>query len=419
MKSFILLFETQINMKQTKLILILAFLFGNMTFCKSKPDNNSSSNEIQASSAEAQAEILPGADRPEIYLPMLRGKKVALAVNQTSILPSKENMHLVDFLLEQGIEVKKVFVPEHGFRGKADAGEKVDNSIDSATGLPLVSLYGSSKKPSEEALADVDIVIFDIQDVGIRFYTFISTLHYLMEACAEQDKKLMIFDRPNPNGDYIDGPVLEKGYESFVGMHPIPIVHGLTVGELAQMINGEGWLEGAVKAPIEVIPVANWNHEDHYSLPVKPSPNLPNDLAIRLYPSLCFFEGTDISLGRGTMFPFQVYGYPDPKFGDFTFTPVSIEGMSKYPPQQDKLCYGKDLRDEPLSHQFTLSYLLDAYRIADKGASFFNAFFDKLAGSDQLRKSIIAGKSEESIRSSWQRKLDAYKTKRKLYLIYK
>ncbi|WP_339900801.1 DUF1343 domain-containing protein [uncultured Cyclobacterium sp.] len=406
-------------MKQTKLILILAFLFGNMTFCKSKPDNDSSSIKILAPSEEEKAEILPGADRPEVYLPKLRGKKVALAVNQTSILPSKGNMHLVDFLLGQGIEIKKVFVPEHGFRGKADAGEKVDNSIDSETGIPLVSLYGSSKKPSEEALADVDIVIFDIQDVGIRFYTFISTLHYLMEACAEQDKKLMIFDRPNPNGDYVDGPVLEKGYESFVGMHPIPIVHGLTVGELAQMINGEGWLKGAVKAPIEVIPVANWEHKDHYSLPVKPSPNLPNDLAIRLYPSLCFFEGTDISLGRGTMFPFQVYGYPDPKFGDFTFTPVSIDGMSKYPPQQDKLCYGKDLRDEPLSHQFTLSYLLDAYRIADKGASFFNAFFDKLAGSDRLRKSIIAGESEESIRSSWQKELDAYKTKRKLYLIYK
>tara|TARA_R110000744_G_scaffold203096_1_gene321971 strand:- start:50 stop:1309 length:1260 start_codon:yes stop_codon:yes gene_type:complete len=419
MKSFILLTETQINMKQTKLILILAFLFGNMTFCKSKPDNDSSSIKILAPSEEEKAEILPGADRPEVYLPKLRGKKVALAVNQTSILPSKGNMHLVDFLLGQGIEIKKVFVPEHGFRGKADAGEKVDNSIDSETGIPLVSLYGSSKKPSEEALADVDIVIFDIQDVGIRFYTFISTLHYLMEACAEQDKKLMIFDRPNPNGDYVDGPVLEKGYESFVGMHPIPIVHGLTVGELAQMINGEGWLKGAVKAPIEVIPVANWEHKDHYSLPVKPSPNLPNDLAIRLYPSLCFFEGTDISLGRGTMFPFQVYGYPDPKFGDFTFTPVSIDGMSKYPPQQDKLCYGKDLRDEPLSHQFTLSYLLDAYRIADKGASFFNAFFDKLAGSDRLRKSIIAGESEESIRSSWQKELDAYKTKRKLYLIYK
>ncbi|AEL28052.1 exo-beta-N-acetylmuramidase NamZ family protein [Cyclobacterium marinum] len=406
-------------MKQTKLILILAFLFGNMTFCKSKPDNISSSIEISAQSEEAKPEILPGADRPEVYLPKLKGKKVALAVNQTSILPSKNNMHLVDFLLEQGIEVKKVFVPEHGFRGKADAGEKVDNSIDAETGIPLVSLYGSSKKPSKEALADVDIVIFDIQDVGIRFYTFISTLHYLMEACAEQDKKLMIFDRPNPNGDYIDGPVLEKGYESFVGMHPIPIVHGLTVGELAQMINGEGWLKDEVKAPIEIIPVANWTHDDHYSLPVKPSPNLPNDIAIRLYPSLCFFEGTDVSLGRGTLFPFQVYGYPDPKFGDFTFTPVSIDGMSKYPPQQDKLCYGKDLRNEPLSHRFTLSYLLDAYRLADQGDSFFNSFFDKLAGSDRLRKSIIAGESEENIRSSWQKGLDVYKTKRKLYLIYK
>ena len=419
MKSFILLTQTQINMKQTKLILILAFLFGNMTFCKSKPDNISSSIEISAQSEEAKPEILSGADRPEVYLPKLKGKKVALAVNQTSILPSKNNMHLVDFLLEQGIEVKKVFVPEHGFRGKADAGEKVDNSIDAETGIPLVSLYGSSKKPSKEALADVDIVIFDIQDVGIRFYTFISTLHYLMEACAEQDKKLMIFDRPNPNGDYIDGPVLEKGYESFVGMHPIPIVHGLTVGELAQMINGEGWLKDEVKAPIEIIPVANWTHDDHYSLPVKPSPNLPNDIAIRLYPSLCFFEGTDVSLGRGTLFPFQVYGYPDPKFGDFTFTPVSIDGMSKYPPQQDKLCYGKDLRNEPLSHQFTLSYLLDAYRLADQGDSFFNSFFDKLAGSDRLRKSIIAGESEENIRSSWQKGLDVYKTKRKLYLIYK
>lgn len=406
-------------MKQTKLILILAFLFGNMTFCKSKPDNSSSSIEISASSQEVKPEVLPGADRPEVYLPKLNGKRVALAVNQTSILTSKNNMHLVDFLLEQGVEVKKVFVPEHGFRGTADAGEKVDNSVDAETGIPLVSLYGSSKKPSRDALADVDIVIFDIQDVGIRFYTYISTLHYLMEACAEQNKELMIFDRPNPNGDYIDGPVLQKGYESFVGMHPIPIVHGLTVGELAQMINGEGWLKGAVKAPIEVIPLANWKHKDHYSLPVKPSPNLPNDLAIRLYPSLCFFEGTDISLGRGTMFPFQVYGYPDPKFGEFTFTPVSIEGMSKHPPQQDKKCYGKDLRDEPLSHQFTLSYLLEAYKIADKGASFFNAFFDKLAGSDRLRKSIIAGESEESIRTSWEEELDAYKTKRKLYLIYK
>ncbi|GEO22512.1 hypothetical protein CQA01_30460 [Cyclobacterium qasimii] len=417
MKSFILLTETQINMKQTKLILILAFLFGNMTFCKSKPDNDSRSID-EPSPIEAPKVVLPGADRPGVYLPKLIGKRVALAVNQTSILTSKDNLHLVDFLLEQGIEVKKVFVPEHGFRGDADAGEKVDNTVDPKTGLPLVSLYGKSKKPSIEALADVDIVIFDIQDVGIRFYTFISTLHYLMEACAEQNKTLMIFDRPNPNGDYIDGPILQKGYESFVGMHPIPIVHGLTVAELAQMINGEGWLKNGVKAPIEVVPVANWKHEIPYSLPVKPSPNLPNDVSIRLYPSLCFFEGTDVSLGRGTLFPFQVYGYPDAKFGDFTFTPVSIDGMSKYPPQQDKLCYGKDLREEPLSHQFTLSYLLETYKIANKGPAFFNAFFDKLAGSDELRKLIIAGESEENIRSTWKQGLDSYKVKRKQYLIY-
>lgn len=404
-------------MKHFKLILILSFLFGNMTFCKSKSDKTNNTG-INDAPEKVSQNIRPGADRPEIYLPKLKGKNIALAVNQTSMVNSKDQIHLVDYLLNQGIEVKKVFVPEHGFIGDADAGEKVDNTVDPKTGLPLVSLYGSSKKPSIEALADVDIVIFDIQDVGVRFYTFISTLHYLMEACAEQNKQLMVFDRPNPNGDYINGPVLQEGFESFVGMHPIPIVHGMTVGELAQMINGEGWLKNGIKAPLEVVPIENWTHKDHYALPVKPSPNLPNDVAIRLYPSLCFFEGTDISLGRGTLFPFQVYGYPDPKFGDFTFTPVSIEGMSKNPPQQNKLCYGKDLRDEPLSHQFTLSYLLEAYRLANNGAAFFNAFFDKLAGSDRLRKSIIAGESEAAIRASWQQELDTYKAKRKQYLIY-
>ena len=404
-------------MKHFKLILILSFLIGIMTFCKSQSDKNSEI-VVSDSSKESTGIVRPGADRPEAYLPKLKGKSVALAVNQTSILTSKDNIHLVDFLLDQGVEVKKVFVPEHGFRGDADAGEKVDNTIDPKTGLPLVSLYGSSKKPSREALADVDIVIFDIQDVGVRFYTFISTLHYLMEACAEQNKPLMVFDRPNPNGDYVDGPVLEEGFESFVGMHPIPIVHGLTVGELAQMINGEGWLKDGVKAPLEVVTMDHWTHKDSYSLPIKPSPNLPNDISIRLYPSLCFFEGTDISLGRGTLFPFQVYGYPDPKFGDFTFTPVSIEGMSKNPPQQNKLCYGKDLRDEPLSHQFTLSYLLETYELSNKGPAFFNAFFDKLAGSDKLRKSIIEGESEATIRASWEQELEAYKAKRKQYLIY-
>ncbi len=363
-------------------------------------------------------EAVPGADRPEIYLPKLANKRVALAVNQTSVLTQSDNLHLVDFLLQEGITVQKVFVPEHGFRGDADAGEKVENQVDPKTGIPLVSLYGDSKKPSESALADVDIVIFDIQDVGVRFYTFISTLHYLMEACAEQGKALMIMDRPNPNGDYVDGPVLQPGYESFVGMHPIPVVHGLTVGELARMINGEGWLKNQVKANIDIIPIDQWQHANHYTLPIKPSPNLPNDVAIRLYPSLCFFEGTNISLGRGTLFPFQVYGYPDPKFGDFTFTPVSIEGMSKNPPQQDKLCYGKDLRNEPLTHRFTLSHLLEAYRIADSGPNFFNNFFDKLAGTDQLRKAILDGEDEASIRESWAEDLEAYGAKRAKYLIY-
>lgn len=402
-------------MKHLKLILLTAFLFTNFTFC-GKGYNNSI--EIDTREATTPTAILPGADRPDIYLPLLEGKRVALAVNQTSVLTHRNNLHLVDFLLQSGIDVKKVFVPEHGFRGDADAGEHVANQIDAKTGLPLVSLYGASKKPSKEAFSDVDIIIFDIQDVGIRFYTFISTLHYLMEACAEQNKPLMILDRPNPNGDYVDGPILKEGYTSFVGMHPIPVVHGLTVGELAQMINGEDWLENRVKAPIEIIPIDNWTHDTAYSLPIKPSPNLPNDVSIRLYPSLCYFEGTDVSLGRGTHFPFQVYGYPDPKFGDFTFTPVSIEGMSKNPPQQDKKCYGKDLRNEPLGHRFTLSYLLEAYQLSGKKEKFFNNFFDKLAGSDQLRKDMLAGKTEAEIRAGWQPDLNAFKTLRENYLLY-
>ncbi|OYX16316.1 MAG: hypothetical protein B7Z16_11680, partial [Algoriphagus sp. 32-45-6] len=291
-------------------------------------------------------QVLVGAEQAQIYLPLLKGKKVGLVGNQTSILPQSENKHVVDFLLESGVQVKKVFVPEHGFRGTADAGEKVDNSVDQKSGLPIISLYGNNKKPSAEQIKDLDVVIFDLQDVGTRFFTYISTMHYVMEACAEQGKKVIIFDRPNPNGGYIDGPMLKPGFESFVGMHNIPIVHGLTVGELAQMINGEKWLKGGLTVDLEVIPVANWTHAQPYSLPVKPSPNLPSDLAIKLYPSTCFFEGTVMSLGRGTYDPFQMYGYPDPKFGTFTFKPVSIDGMSKTPPHQDKLCYGVDLRGE-------------------------------------------------------------------------
>lgn len=403
-------------MKNIKLILLLTFLFGNLTFCTSQSD--SKEDEQKVDSLDTAKPITPGADRPQVYLPKLKDKRVALAVNQTSVLTQKQHQHLVDFLLEEGVAIQKVFVPEHGFRGDADAGEKVENQVDPQTGLPLVSLYGDSKKPSREALSDVDVVLFDIQDVGVRFYTFISTLHYLMEACAEQGKPLMIMDRPNPNGDYVDGPVLQPGFESFVGMHPIPVVHGLTVGELARMINGEGWLKNGIQAEIDIIEIDQWKHSEAYALPIKPSPNLPNDLSIRLYPSLCYFEGTNISLGRGTLFPFQVYGYPDPKFGDFTFTPVSIEGMSKNPPQQDKLCYGKDLRSEPLTHQFTLKYLLEAYRIADNGPAFFNNFFDKLAGTDALRKAILNGDNEAEIRESWKEDLEQYRRMRANYLIY-
>lgn len=363
--------------------------------------------------------ILPAADQPELYLSKLSGKSVGIVANQTSILTQSNQKHVVDFLLEKGISVKKVFVPEHGFRGVADAGEKVDNTIDSKTGLPIISLYGNNKKPTAAQIKDLDLIIFDLQDVGVRFYTYISTMHYVMEAAAENGVPVMIFDRPNPNGDYIAGPVLKPGFESFVGMHPIPVVHGLTVGELAKMINGEKWLKGGLQANLEVIPVGNWTHNTRYNLPVKPSPNLPNDLSIRLYPSTCFFEGTIVSLGRGTLFPFQTYGYPDPAFGKFTFTPVSIDGMSKTPPLQNQLCYGVDLRNESLSHQFTLKYLLDAYQKSGKGKAFFSNYFNTLAGTDQLKKMIIEGKTASEIEASWQSDLDSYKKLREKYLIYK
>lgn len=363
--------------------------------------------------------ILTAADQPELYLSKLAGKSVGIVANQTSILTQNNQQHVVDFLLEKGIQVKKVFVPEHGFRGLADAGEKVDNMIDSKTGLPIISLYGNNKKPTDAQIKDLDLIIFDLQDVGVRFFTYISTMHYVMEAAAENGVSVMIFDRPNPNADYIAGPVLKLGFESFVGMHPIPVVHGLTVGELAKMINGEKWLKGKLEVDLEVIPIGNWTHNSRYNLPIKPSPNLPNDLAIRLYPSTCFFEGTIVSLGRGTLFPFQVYGYPDPAFGDFTFTPISIDGMSKSPPLQDQVCYGVDLRNESMNQQFTLKYLLDAYHKSGKGKAFFNNYFNTLAGTDQLKKMILEGKTTSEIEASWQSDLDTFKKLRVKYLIYK
>ena len=372
-----------------------------------------------ASSAIGIAQgIRAGAEQAQLYLPQLQGKKVGIVGNQTSILPQSNQQHLVDFLLDNKTQVVKVFVPEHGFRGTADAGEKVNNSIDTKTGLPIVSLYGANKKPSAEQLKDLDVLLFDLQDVGVRFFTYISTLHYVMEACAEQGKPLILLDRPNPNGNYVDGPILKKGFESFVGMHPIPIVHGLSIGELAQMINGEKWLKGGAKVNLTVIPVANWNHAMAYELPVKPSPNLPNALSIRLYPSTCLFEGTVVSLGRGTYFPFQVYGYPDAKFGDFSFTPVAIDGMSKTPPHQDHLCYGRDLRNESLDQPFTLSYLIEAYQRSEMKEKFFNSYFNTLVGTDELKKQILAGKTETEIRKTWQQGLTDYAQLRKKYLLY-
>lgn len=376
--------------------------------------------QVQASSEAivTTASILPGADQLDRYLPLLTGKKVGLMGNQTSIVG---NRHLVDVLLEEGVELKFAFAPEHGFRGDIERGEKVSNEVDVQTGLPLYSLYGKNEK-ADSIVASVDIMIFDLQDVGARFYTYITSMHRVMQLCANHGKKLIVLDRPNPNGDQVDGPVRKDDkFKSNVSYHEIAMVHGLTVGELAGMINGEGWLDDGAQCDLEVITVENYDHTMPYELPVIPSPSLPNHLSVRLYMSLCLFEGTDISVGRGTDWPFQVLGYPDPVFGDFTFTPGTRPGMAAHVEQQDKLCYGLDLRDlDPQEQTFTLEYLVDFYRKAPFKDKFFSRpdFFDKLAGTDELRKQIMAGKSEAEIRASWAADLDAYKAMRKKYLLY-
>jgi uncharacterized protein YbbC (DUF1343 family) len=367
-------------------------------------------------SNESDQSLQLGAERTELYLPEIRNKNVGLLVNHTSLTDS---MHLVDFLLAQKLDIKRIFAPEHGFRGKADAGELVKDDIDEKTGIPVVSLYGDNKKPGPDQLSGLDIVIFDIQDVGVRFYTYISSMHYMMEACAENGVKMMVFDRPNPNGNIIDGPLLDPEYKSFVGMHPIPVIHGLTVGELARMINGEGWLKGGKKCDLTVIPMLNYQHSDEYVLPIKPSPNLPNQQAVKLYPSLCFFEGTKLSIGRGTYFPFQVVGYPDSTFGDFTFTPVSIDGMSKHPKHQDQVCYGIDLRNRSYPSKLDISYVIDFYNKWKSEEDFFTNYFNTLAGTNKLRNDVEKGLSEDEIRTSWQDDLEKYKTKRANYLLYK
>jgi uncharacterized protein YbbC (DUF1343 family) len=359
--------------------------------------------------------IKTGAEQLDLLLPKLQDKRVAFLVNHTAVIG---RTHLVDSLQKRGVDIKKILSPEHGFRGNADAGETITDGVDTKTGLPLISLYGSNKKPTAEQLSDVDIIIFDIQDVGVRFFTYISSLHYLMEACAEQNKKLIVLDRPNPNASYVDGPVLDPALKSFVGMHPIPIVHGLTVGELAQMINGEGWLDGKRKCELEIIKLKNYTHQTSYTLPIKPSPNLPNQQSVLLYPSTCLFEGTVLSVGRGTQHPFEWIGHPDLKNQPFQFTPISIEGMAKKPPHENSVCFGVDLSKEKTGREISLKYFIQLYKRFPDKEKFFIPYFDKLAGTKLLKEQIKKGITEKQIKATWKKDLDMYKVMRKKYLIY-
>ncbi len=386
------------NFKISILIVLTGFFHINKSFCQLKT----------------------GADQMIQYLHYLQNKKVALVVNQTSNIG---NVHLLDTLLKLKVKVKTVFAPEHGFRGNHSAGEKVASTIDKKTGIPIVSLYGKNKKPFASQLKNIDLLIFDIQDVGARFYTYISTLHYVMEACAENNKTLLILDRPNPNGFYVDGPILDTAFRSFVGMHPIPIVHGMTIAEYAQMINGEAWLANGIQCKVIVIKNYFYSHETKYTPPVFPSPNLKTIEAIYLYPSLCFFEGTSISLGRGTEKPFECIGKPNSTIGDYKFTPKKILGVAENPPWKDQICngfsltnYGKNFASQIPT--INLFWLIEFYKNDQEKTKFFNSFFDKLAGSDKLRKQIEQGMNEDEIKKSWESDLLAFKQIRKKYLLY-
>lgn len=407
-------------------------------------DQRPKTDEHPLKTEDSQLEtVVVGANRTELYLPLLNGKRVAIVANQTSVIfkderpmtddrsnekiattlkPRNDNYtHLVDSLLALNVDVEKVFSPEHGFRGTADAGEEVKDGLDTKTRLPLVSLYGDNKKPKPEQLKGLDVVVFDVQDVGVRFYTYISTLHYIMESCAEAKIPVILLDRPNPNGHYIDGPTLEPKNKSFLGMHPVPLVHGMTIGEYAQMINGEHWLEQGAQCDLTVIPVKNYTHQTPYSLPIRPSPNLPNDQAIALYPSLGLFEGTNINAGRGTEFQFQRYGAPflDPRVFTFSYTPIENFG-AKNPKHKGKLCNGEDLKAEKPIGKISLKWLIKAYNNAtDKSLVFNTANFTKHAGTDQLQKQIEVGMTEEEIRTTWLSDLDRFKIIREKYLIYK
>ena len=389
----------------------------------------SNDKNVEISTSTKSKEIITAADQISAYLPLLKGKRVGMLVNQTSIIGKKPS---VDSLLSLGINIVKVFGPEHGFRGNASNGAKVSDNVDPKTGIPIISLYGKNKKPTKEHLADVDIMIFDIQDVGARFYTYINTLSHVMEACAENNKELIILDRPNPNGFYVDGPILEKHLYSGIGMFPIPITHGLTMAEFAQMINGEGWLPNKLKCKLRIIKVANYNHEMTYQLPIFPSPNLNTQQSILLYPSICLFEGTILSQGRGTYMPFTVLGAPALKGQyDFSFRPVSIQGMSETPLHQNEDCFGLDLRKFDVSSfqktkRINLKWLMDLYKAYPNKDKFFDKSqskqigdFNKLVGTENLKQQIIDGKSEDEIRKSWEPGLSNFKTLRKKYLIYR
>ncbi|MFN8842716.1 MAG: exo-beta-N-acetylmuramidase NamZ domain-containing protein [Chryseotalea sp.] len=387
-------------------ILLSAILFA---ACQS-----ASSQKNTAEGPKPAKIVKVGAEQLDVVLPKLKNKRVALVVNHTSLVG---HTHLVDTLLASGIHVVKVFGPEHGFRGNAADGQTITDSLDTKTKLPVLSLYGKTKKPTPNHLKNIDLVIFDIQDVGTRFYTYISTMHYVLEACAEQGVKVLVLDRPNPN-DFIDGPFNRKPLQSFVAMHAIPAVHGLTVGELATMINEEKWLANGVRCDVEIIKVKGWQHGQPYVLPVKPSPNLPNQQAVNLYPSLCFFEGTVISIGRGTPFPFQVAGNPLLTTYSFSFVPNTIAGVAVKPPHENKTCYGLDLRTAKAERRINLKYLLELFKAYPEKEKFFTDYINLLAGNPEFKNDVLAGKTEEEIRATWQKELDAYKTLRKKYVLY-
>ena len=404
--------------KNTVLLFVLV-----MISCASKVKNKTSEKAETIEQTQMDSAIVVGANQTEIYLPLLKGKRIGIVANQTSVIFKNQAhtsyAHLVDSLVALKVDIKKVFAPEHGFRGQADAGEVVKDGVDTKTNLPIISLYGKNKKPSAEQLKDLDLVVFDIQDVGARFYTYISSLHYVLEACAEANIPIIILDRPNPNGHYVDGPILEMEHKSFVGMHPIPVVHGMTIGEYAQMINGEKWLANGIQCELEVINMKHYNHQKKYSLPIKPSPNLPNDQAINLYPSLCFFEGTNVSAGRGTEMQFQIFGSPflNPESFDFQFTPKPNFG-SKYPKHENKVCYGKDLRNTKTLDFLNLDWIIEAYQQTTDKSTFFIPFFSKLAGTKTLQQQIESGLSQAEIKATWKEGLDKFKVMRTPYLIY-